>query len=118
MYPANTSNSPGLWRCHWSTATHVETRRPGNAMCSRATNHAYDNQVADSNRGQQQQPGQLAGCLIFGCLLGEQPNDHAYVKLKTLPMFGTTPMAWSAWIAEFRPGLSAFHYASPFLAIL
>ena len=111
--PANTSNSPVYLALPLVTGNHVETRRPEQRdVLARYT--AYDNQVADSNAGDSSSSQVSCGLPDFRLLLGEQHNDHAYVKLKICDVLDTTPDGVVSLDAEFVPAYLHFH-ASPFL---
>lgn len=111
--PANTSNSPVYLALPLVTGNHVETRRlEQRDVLARYT--AYDSQVADSNAGDSSSSQVSCGLPDFRLLLGEQHNDHAYVKLKICDVLDTTPDGAVSLDPDFVPAYLHFH-ASPFL---
>ncbi len=111
--PANTSNTPVYLALPLVTGNHVETRRPEQRdVLARYT--ALDTQVSDSNAGDNNSSQVSCGLPDFRLLLGEQHNEHAYVKLKVCDVLDTTPDGVTSLDPDFIPAWLYFH-SSTFL---
>ncbi|MBS7691065.1 type VI secretion system baseplate subunit TssK [Pseudomonas lalucatii] len=88
--PPNTGNTPVYLALPLVTGNHIESRRPEQQdVLARYT--AFDEEVADSNAGDNASSQVSCGRPDFRLLLGEQQSDQAYVKLKLCDVLDTTP---------------------------
>ncbi|MBU3059691.1 type VI secretion system baseplate subunit TssK [Pseudomonas indica] len=88
--PPNTSNMPVYLALPLATGNHIEARRPDQKDVL-ARYIAFDEEVADTNAGENSSSQVSTGHPDFRLLLGEQQSDHAYVKLKLCDILDTTP---------------------------
>ena len=87
--PPNTSNTPVYLALPLATGNNIEARR-GEQKDVLARYIARDQEVYDSNAGEDSASQVSIGQLDFRLLLGEQQSDQAYVKLQLCSIQDTT----------------------------
>ncbi|WP_439886807.1 type VI secretion system baseplate subunit TssK [Pseudomonas sp. MBLB4123] len=115
--PPNTSNVPVYLALPLVTGNHIESRRPEQQdVLARYT--AFDEEVADSNAGDNASSQVSCGRPDFRLLLGEQQSDQAYVKLKLCDVLDTTPDGVISLDPEFIPTYVNFQASGYLLSCL
>jgi type VI secretion system protein ImpJ len=100
--PPNTANTAVYLALPLVTGNHVEARRPEQADVL-ARYAIFQTQVADSNAGDDGACQVSCGRPDFKLLLGEQPGDQAYVKLKIGEVADITPDGVVSLAPDFVP---------------
>ncbi|MBO3277353.1 type VI secretion system baseplate subunit TssK [Pseudomonas schmalbachii] len=115
--PPNTSNTPVHLALPLVTGDHIEARRAEQQdVLARYTAHAEE--IADSNAGEGSSCQVSCARPNFRLLLGEQQNDHAYVKLKLCDVLDTSPDGVISLDPEFIPSFVHFHASGYLLSCL
>jgi len=90
--PPNTSSTPVYLALPLVTSNHVETRRPNQRdVLARYT--AHESEVADSNAGDGSASQVSCAQPDFKLLLGQHPNEQAFVRLQVCEIQDSTPDA-------------------------
>ncbi|PKM29087.1 MAG: type VI secretion system baseplate subunit TssK [Gammaproteobacteria bacterium HGW-Gammaproteobacteria-11] len=111
--PANTSNSAVYLALPLVTGNHVETRRPEQKDVL-ARYIASEEEVTDSNAGDDTSSQINCGSPDFRLVMGSEVDDPAFVKIKLCHILDTTPDGVVSLDSEFVPTYLHLH-ASPFL---
>lgn len=115
--PPNTSYTPVYLALPLVTGNHVEARRPEQLdVLARYTSH--EQEVADSNAGDDSSSQIACAHPDFRLLLGEQRNDQAHVRLKLCDVLDTSPDGRITLDPEFIPSHLHLHTSGYLLSCL
>ena len=115
--PSNTSNTPVYLALPLVTGNHIEARRPEQLdFLARYT--CREQEVADSNAGDDSSSQVTCAHPDFQLLLGEQRNDQAYVRLKLCDILDTSLEGGITLDPEFIPTHLHFHASGYLLSCL
>lgn len=115
--PPNTGRAPIYLALAVVTGNHLEARRVEQSDVL-ARYIAYDTEVADSNAGEGSTRQISCARPDFKLLLGEQPSDQAYVKLKICEVLDTTPDGVTSLDPDYVPAYIQVHASSYLLSCL
>ena len=115
--PPNTSSTPVYLALPLVTSNHVETRRPNQRdVLARYT--AHETEVADSNAGDSSASQVSCAQPDFRLLLGQHPNEQAFVRLQICEVQDSTPDAVISLNPEYVPTYLHTHASSYLLSCL
>ncbi|MCY1353508.1 type VI secretion protein [compost metagenome] len=115
--PPNTSATPVYLALPLVTGNHIESRRAEQTEVL-ARYRACDLEVADSNAGDSSTSQVSCARPEFRLLLGEQPDDAAFVKLKLCEILDTSPSGTISLDPEYSPTVLHLHSSGYLLACL
>ncbi|SEM60409.1 type VI secretion system protein ImpJ [Pseudomonas sp. ok272] len=111
--PRGTANTPVYLALPLVTGDHVEARRADQAdVLARYT--VYETQVSDSNAGEGSSSPVSCARPNLRLMLGEQPGDQVYVKLKVCQILELTSDGAISLDPDFAPSFIHAH-ASPYV---
>lgn len=115
--PPNTSHTPVYLALPLVTGNHVEARRPEQLdVLARYTSRDQD--VADSNAGDDSSSPVVCAHPDFRLMLGEQRNDQAYVRLRLCNVLDTSPEGRITLDTDFVPSHLHLHTSAYLLSCL